>query len=156
MSSVLGLAFAACLTAMLDPFAAGYSPGADQVLEGVLQSGTDRLPNLAIGDKTLHLKSDDEKIAATLRDERLSGRELRVVGSAGKDGSFNVRDFFVIRDGKPYKIIYFCEICNITTFSPGNCLCCQRPTVPVEVSPTDPRIYHDEIKGPPAAPGPDK
>ena len=86
---------------------------------------------------------------AILNDARLSGRVLRVTGSAGGEGSFKVRDFFVVRGDTLYRIIYFCEVCNITTYSPGNCLCCQQPTVPVEVSPTDPRIYHEEIKGPP-------
>ncbi len=102
--------------------------------------------------KTVHLTSDRRSIADTLSDSRLSGRELRVVGKPGKDGSFEVHEFFVVHGNKLYRVIYYCEVCNITTFSPGNCVCCQNPTVPVEVLPTDPRIYHEEIKGLPKQP----
>ena len=103
---------------------------------------------LESGGKTVPLMSDRRSNTDTLSDSRLSGRELRVVGKYRKDGSFEVHEFFVVHGKSLYRIIYFCEVCNITTFSPGNCMCCQSPTLPVEVLPTDPRIYHEEIKGP--------
>ncbi len=98
--------------------------------------------------KTVLLTSDSRSTLDTLSDSRLSGRELKVVGRFRKDGSFEVHEFFVIHGNNLYRVIYYCEVCHITAFSPGNCVCCQNPTVPVEVSPADPRIYHEEIKGP--------
>ena len=106
------------------------------------------------GGKPVPLTSDRRSTSDTLSDSRLSGRELKVVGKYRDDGSFEVHEFFVVHGKSLYRIIYFCEVCNITTFSPGNCMCCQNPTLPVEVLPTDPRIYHEEIKGPPNQPGP--
>ena len=101
------------------------------------------------GGKTTLLTSDDESIAETLQDVRLSGRELKLVGKWKGNGSFEVRDFFVVRGDKLFRLIYFCDTCNITTFRPGICLCCQQPTVPMEVPLTDRRVYHEEIKSPP-------
>jgi hypothetical protein len=105
--------------------------------------------------KDIPLASEKRSIAETLCDPRLSGRELRVVGQFEKDGSFQVHEFFVVRPDGQYRVIYYCDVCNITTFSPGDCMCCQAPTEPVEVLPTDPRIYHEEIQGPPKSKSPE-
>jgi len=105
--------------------------------------------------KDVSLVSDKHSVAETLKDPRLSGRELKVVGHFKGDGSFEVREFFVVRPDALYRVIYHCDVCNITTFSPGDCMCCQAPTVPVEVLPTDPRIYHEEIQGPPKSEPPE-
>ncbi len=32
------------------------------------------------------------------------------------------------RDGKLYDFYYYCEICNITTYAPGLCMCCRQET----------------------------
>jgi hypothetical protein len=95
---------------------------------------------------TVRLTSDNESIAATLQDSHVSGRELKLVGRGKGDGSFEVRDFFVVHGDKLFRLIYFCDTCNITTFSPGICLCCQQPTVPMEVPLTDHRVYQEELK----------
>jgi hypothetical protein len=34
-----------------------------------------------------------------------------------------------IRDGKLYEFYYYCDVCNITTYHPGPCMCCQQETV---------------------------
>jgi hypothetical protein len=38
------------------------------------------------------------------------------------------------------------ETCNIVTFWPGDCACCQALVEPIEVLPTDPRIYQEPDK----------
>ena len=122
----------------------------DVSIQGKLLVVSGKPSMLESAGKSTRLTSDVESIAETLLDPRLSGRELKLVGKRKSDGSFEVRDFFVAHGDRLFRLIYFCDTCNITTFSPGICLCCQQPTVPMEVPLTDHRVYQEEIKpGPP-------
>ncbi len=127
----------------------------DTAIQGKLLVQAGKAPVLRCPDGEISLGSDRRSIAETLRDSRLSGRELKVVGQFKGDGGFEVHEFFIVRPDGLYRLLYHCDVCNITTFSPGDCLCCQAPTVPVEVLPTDPRIYHEEIQGPPRPKSPE-
>jgi hypothetical protein len=98
----------------------------------------------------------DRNLAATLADPRLAGRSLEVVGEKGAEGTFDVHELYVTHPDARYRLIYFCQVCNIVTFAPGECACCQQPVEPVEVLPTDPRIYHEEIAVPGRSPEPAK
>jgi len=120
----------------------------DLSIQGKLIAENGKPAVLESGGKATLLTSDNESIAETLQDVRLSGRELKLVGKWKGNGSFEVHDFFVVHGDKLFRLIYFCDTCNITTFSPGICLCCQQPTVPMEVPLTDRRVYHEEIKSP--------
>ena len=133
-----------CAVFCLSVCASFNSP--DVPLQGRLRVEKDHDPVLQVEGRSYRLISADNSISATLGDERLTGRELKVVGAFGERGSFDVHEFFVVRASTLYKVIYFCEVCNITTFKPGNCLCCQAPTVLMEVDPDDPRVYHDDVK----------
>ena len=121
--------------------------GKEEALQGKLR--VDEGKALLLGDpgKRIPLVSADTNVAATLADARLSGRTVRVLGLTGPDGAFSVRVFYVVRAESLHRVVYFCAKCNITTFAPGDCMCCQEPTVPVEVLPTDPRIYHEQAPG---------
>jgi hypothetical protein len=72
----------------------------------------------------------------TLRDKRLTNREIRVEGQWAADGTLQVTQFYTVKDGKLYRVRYFCEVCNIESLEPGDCVCCQAPTelqeIPVE------------------------
>jgi hypothetical protein len=72
----------------------------------------------------------------TLQDKRLANRQVRLEGTKKTDGTFEVAKLFTVRNGKLYRVRYFCEICNIEALEPGNCVCCQQPTelqeIPVE------------------------
>ncbi len=104
-------------------------------------------PSLQISDgKKVRLQSSDDSIADTLVDARLSGKELRLVGHSGPDGVFQVEDVYVVHGSMLYRLIYYCDTCHITTFRPGNCECCQQPTVPTEVPLTDPRVHRENVK----------
>lgn len=63
-----------------------------------------------------------------LRDTRLAGREIRVEGEWSADGTFKVSQFFTVKSGKLYRVRYYCEVCNIESLEPGDCVCCQAPT----------------------------
>lgn len=74
----------------------------------------------------------------TLQDKRLAGRQVRLEGTKKPDGTFEVAKLFTVRNGKLYRVRYYCEVCNIEALEPGNCVCCQQPTelqeIPVEES----------------------
>jgi hypothetical protein len=106
-------------------------------------------PRLVYGNNTTTLSSGDESIHETLRDRRISGKILKVEGRFLENGFFHANRFFVVRPGGDHvRLVYYCETCNITSFSPGDCVCCQAPTVPTEIPLTDPRVRQDEVKGP--------
>jgi hypothetical protein len=127
---------------------AGSREDKETSLQGKLHIEDGKAAVLVEPGKTVRLQSDVADVAATLSDERISGRPVKLLGHFLPGGTFSVREFFVVRPESLYRIIYFCDTCHITTFAPGNCACCQQPTVPIEVLPTDPRIYHEEVKGP--------
>jgi len=105
-------------------------------LQGKLVNAGDSVPILKTEDKDYGLAARTDWLLHTLQDERLAGREIRVEGELLADGKFKVNHFFTLRDGKIYKVRYFCEVCNIEALEPGKCVCCQQPTelqeIPVE------------------------
>jgi hypothetical protein len=91
----------------------------------------------------LRVKSRDYRLSAvrtwhfnTLKDPRLANREIRVEGEWAPDGTLKVSQFYTVKNGKLYRVRYFCEVCNIGSLEPGDCVCCQAPTelqeIPVE------------------------
>jgi hypothetical protein len=74
----------------------------------------------------------------TLKDRRLEGREIRVEGEWAADGTLKVSQFYTLKNGRLYRVRYFCEVCNIEALEPGNCVCCQAPTELQEI-PVDSR-----------------
>lgn len=72
----------------------------------------------------------------TLKDKLLVGREIRVEGAWATDGSLRVNEFYTVKGGKLYRVRYFCDVCNIESLEPGDCVCCQAPSelqeIPVE------------------------
>lgn len=106
------------------------------VLQGKLLSSPGSAPVLKTKDKELPLAGRTVWLLHTLQDKRLADREIRVEGEWQPDGTLKVNHFFTVRDGKLFRVRYFCEICNIEALEPGNCVCCQQPTelqeIPVE------------------------
>jgi hypothetical protein len=87
------------------------------------------------GEPVLRVHGNDQSLSAitpylfhTLQDARLANRDVRVEGAAKPGGTFEVERLYTIRKGKPYRVRYFCDVCNIEALEPGNCVCCQRPT----------------------------
>jgi hypothetical protein len=119
----------------------------DTSIQGRLLVEEGKPPRLVYGDRKVILSSGDESVRRTLQDTRISEKVLKLEGRFLEDGSFQADRFFVIRaGGDPVRLVYFCRICNITTFSPGDCVCCQAPTVPTEIPLSDPRVRQDEVE----------
>ncbi len=144
-SAVLFVVLAAGYTVQLASPAAQKSP---VTLDGTIIVEKDSGSVLQVQGGHVRLSGADDSIAQTIRDERISGKHLRVSGEYRKDGSFQVSDLFVVHPDGLYRIIYFCDVCHITSFKPGNCVCCQQPTKMQEVPLTDPRVYREDVKEP--------
>jgi len=84
------------------------------------------------------LSANTPYLLHTLQDKRLEGRAVRLEGVAKADGSFEVQRLYTVKDGKLYRVRYFCATCNIVALEPGPCVCCQQPTelqeIPAEKS----------------------
>ena len=124
LACVLALLLAASFPAL----ARSEGAKSSATLQGKLVNAGDSVPILKTEDKDYRLAARTDWLLHTLQDERLAGREIRVEGELQADGKFKVDHFFTLRDGKVYKVRYFCEVCNIEAFEPGNCVCCQQPT----------------------------
>ncbi len=122
------VALASLAVAVLSP-ALGQSrtPKSPEVLQGklIVVGGRSALKT-AKGDYTVGAQSS--YLLHTLQDEHLLNREVRVEGTLRPDGTFEAAHLFTVRDGKLFKVRYYCSICNIAALEPGNCVCCQRPT----------------------------
>ena len=91
--------------------------------------------------KTYRLVPSDEYTSAVVGDNRIHGWELRVEGRWKGADTVQVERLFSVRDGRLHKVTYYCHICNITSYKPGRCDCCQEPTEVREV-PHDPEGIH--------------
>jgi hypothetical protein len=90
-------------------------------------------PALLVSSGTTIQLAGDEASLAVLRDSRLKDADFEVVGQATAPNRFAVdpiheRALFVYRGGKRLVVTYWCEICSIRTYSPGQCVCCQEDT----------------------------
>ncbi len=117
--------------------AAQDAPHHLQALEGKLLSPSGQCPVLQIHDKNQPLSGANTYLYHTMLDKRLANREVRVEGTAKPDGTFEVERLFTIKDGKLYRVRYFCKTCNIEALEPGDCVCCQQPTELQEIPVTD-------------------
>jgi hypothetical protein len=97
-------------------------------LEGELLSIPGEGPVLRIHEKDQPLSATTSYLFHTLLDKRLVNREVRVEGTTKADGTFEVERLYTVRNGKLYRVRYFCKVCNIEALEPGDCVCCQQPT----------------------------
>jgi len=123
------VALASLAMAALSP-APGQSPTptVHESLQGSLTVVQGGQPTLRTAKRDYTLSAKNSYLSHTLRDERLLNREARVDGTLKPGGTFEVAHLFTVKNGKLYKVRYYCDICNIAALEPGNCVCCQRPT----------------------------
>jgi len=75
----------------------------------------------------------DEPTLGVIRDPRVIGLELEVVGEARGSGSLEIgpihkKALYAIKSGQRLFVTYWCDICSIRTYTPGQCWCCQEQT----------------------------
>ena len=108
-------------------FAQGEPPHL-AVLEGQLLSTSGDCPVVRVHGKDQPLTAYTTYLYHTLQDKRLANRAVRLEGTMKADGTFEVERLYTVKDGKLYRVRYFCKVCNIEALEPGNCVCCQQPT----------------------------
>lgn len=92
---------------------------------------------LRTATKDYPLSARTSYLLRTLQDKRLANRAVRLEGTTRRNGQFEVAKFYTVRDGKLYKVRYYCEVCNIESLEPGHCVCCQQPTELQEIPVTE-------------------
>jgi hypothetical protein len=106
-------------------------------LEGKLFSIPGQGPVLRIHEKDQPLSATTTYLFHTLLDKRLANREVRLGGTMQADGTFEAERLYTVRNGKLYRVRYFCKVCNIEALEPGDCVCCQHPTELQEIPADD-------------------
>lgn len=91
--------------------------------------------------KTILLQGDDATLDV-LADVRVQREVIEARGRFVDASRFEIdpiykKALFVLRGDRLLVITYWCEVCAIRTYSPGNCQCCQDPT---ELDPRDPAL----------------
>jgi hypothetical protein len=97
-------------------------------LDGKLSSVAGVGPVLKLHGKNQPLSATTPYLLHTLEDQRLANRDVRIEGTMKPDGTFQVEWLYTIRNGKLFRVRYFCNVCNIEALEPGDCVCCQQPT----------------------------
>jgi hypothetical protein len=97
-------------------------------IEGALVQAAGGKVGVKTGGREVAVSARSSYILHTLEDKRLAGREVRIEGERKPDGGFEAWRFFTVRDGKLFRVRYYCDVCNIEALEPGRCVCCQRPT----------------------------
>jgi len=77
--------------------------------------------------------SGDEPTLGVLDDPRVIGLELELVGQSRGPGALEIdpihkKALYALKDGKRLFVTYWCDICSIRTYTPGQCWCCQEQT----------------------------
>lgn len=102
-------------------------------IRGTLSEVAGKGPELAMPQRDYILSGQSPYILHVLEDKRLINQELQLEGMPGPGGVFVVSRLYAVKNGKLYKIQYYCQVCNITYVQPGHCYCCGRETELQEV-----------------------
>ena len=89
-------------------------------------SGKGERSALKDADGRLHIFSPEDPRALILEDKRVFRRRLRIEGIE-RDGHLLITDLHAVEDGRLVRLYYHCDVCNIDSYAPGPCWCCQRP-----------------------------
>jgi hypothetical protein len=69
---------------------------------------------------------------ALFLDTNLLSKVLLLSGKV-HDKSFELtKNLRSVKNGKVYELYYYCDVCSISTSTPGLCQCCREPTVLTE------------------------
>ena len=77
-------------------------------------------------DGRTHSFVSNDALAPMLADTRVRPRTLRITALVHSDDKLEALSVQSIKGGKVYDIYYFCQLCNITTYTPGPCPCCRQ------------------------------
>ncbi|MBZ5607119.1 MAG: hypothetical protein LAP38_02590 [Acidobacteriia bacterium] len=101
-------------------------------IRGKLTRSADDKPALEVNHKLIALAGDEDTMLV-LNDKRLAGADFEAIGHFTSPDHFEIdgiyaRAMYVHKDGQRLLITYWCDVCSIRTYAPGNCVCCQKYT----------------------------
>lgn len=92
-------------------------------------AGTGNTLGLRSVSGQIYLLKNDKLSSTLIEEKRLRSRAFQLtLKKADDSGSYEIVKSQFFRDGKLYDFFYFCDVCNITTHSPGPCMCCRQET----------------------------
>ncbi len=108
-------------------------PPKEAPLRGTLALTPDGQSSVTTAEGKTVLLDGDEGTRSVVNDERLRGVDFEALGHFITANRFVIdpiykRAMFVHKDGKRLFITYWCNVCYIRTYVPGNCRCCQKYT----------------------------
>ncbi len=106
---------------------------APAAIRGKLTQRAGQPPAIETPDRKLIALDGDAATLGVLNDKRLAGAGLNLKGHfSGADrfvvDPIHTKAMLVHKNGKTYRITYWCDVCAIRTYSPGPCVCCQQET----------------------------
>ncbi len=117
----------AAILAFLLALAAASAAG-EQVLRGRLRQDPGKPPVIETADGKTFTVGGDEFTKGQMADPLLKGREMELEGRFAGETNFEASRIYTIKNGKRFKVTYWCDVCSIRTHMPGRCMCCQAPT----------------------------
>lgn len=100
----------------------------NHVLRGRIRQEAGKPPVVQSSEGKSYAVSGDDFTRAQMADPKLNGREVELEGRFARPGQFDALKLFTIKDGKRYRVTYWCDVCSIRTHMPGLCMCCQGET----------------------------
>jgi hypothetical protein len=106
---------------------------AARTVRGILTLTAGGRPALRTSSGALVYPDGDPPTRGVLRDKRLLGMDMELAGTFDSADRFTVnpihtRSIFVYKNGKRLMVTYWCDVCAIRTYTPGQCWCCQEET----------------------------
>jgi hypothetical protein len=66
-----------------------------------------------------------DTMTTVFTDTRVRQRQLQLTARLHEGNQLEIIKVQSIKEGKIYEIYYFCDVCNITSYTPGLCPCCR-------------------------------
>jgi hypothetical protein len=85
------------------------------------------LYEMVAADKKLYKFLPDDVLTAMFKESKVRKLELQIIGELRDQNILEIASLRAIHNGKLYDIFYYCEICSITAYGPGDCACCYNP-----------------------------
>jgi len=91
--------------------------------------GNENALGLKSANGQIYLLKDDKLTKTLIQEKRIRSKDFQLTLRKSSDASsYEIVKSQFFRDGKLYDFYYFCDVCNITTHSPGPCMCCRQET----------------------------
>lgn len=82
---------------------------------------------IVAADKKIYRFSPDDVLTSMFKEPTVRKLEVQINGVLHDKNLLEIASLHAVRDGRLYDIFYYCEICSITAYGPGDCACCYNP-----------------------------